>query len=117
MSDQHSEQHGSYYVPAYSGWPIIASIGLFCLALGSLNFDSSWGFTVFIIGAAILAVTLVFWFRTVIRESRQGLYDTQMDRTFRWGMFWFLFVVFCFFGTILGALIYVRWAVLPSLAG
>ncbi len=31
------------------------------------------------------------WFGNVIRESRAGLYSAQMDRSFRWGMSWFIF--------------------------
>jgi cytochrome c oxidase subunit III len=112
-----SEQHGSYYIPHHSSWPIIGAIGLFLTALGSLNFESSWGTIVFAIGAIVLISMLCGWFRAVLKESRQGLYSDQMDRTFRWGMVWFIFCEFCFFGTLLGALMYVRWAALPWLAG
>lgn len=112
-----TEQHGSYYVPAHSAWPIIGAIGLFFIAFGSLNFGSSWGSVAFAIGAVVLIFMLIGWFRSVISESRKGLYSHQMDMTFRWGMFWFLFCDLFFFATLLGALGYVRWASLPWMAG
>lgn len=112
-----SEQHGSYYIPEYSVLPIIGAIALLFFAVGSLNLDSGWGPIVCGIGLLLLAVMLFSWFWSVIHESRQGLYDAQMDRSFRWGMFWFVFAEACLFGTLLGALLYVRWITLPWLAG
>jgi cytochrome c oxidase subunit 3 len=112
-----SEQHGSYYVPHHSSLPIIGAVGLFLTAGGSLNFSESWGPIAFGVGMVIFLGMLFSWFRAVIKESRQGLYSAQMDRTFRWGMAWFLFCELCFFGTLLGALIYVRWVSLPWMAG
>jgi cytochrome c oxidase subunit III len=112
-----SEVHGSYYVPEFSAWPIIGSIGLLLFAVGSLNIESGWGEVVSILGALILIFMLGGWFRAVIKESEAGLYDAQMHRTFRWGLFWFLFCEFAFFGTIVGAMIYVRFFSVPWLAG
>lgn len=112
-----SEAHGSYYVPEFSAWPIIGSIGLFLFAIGSLNIDSGWGEILSIFGALILIFMLGGWFRSVIKESTAGLYDAQMHRTFRWGLFWFLFCELAFFGTLIGAMIYVRFFSVPWLAG
>lgn len=112
-----TENHSNYYVPPRSPLPIIGAIGLFLFALGSLNFTTLWGPGLFIIGLLVLLGMIFSWFRAVIRESRQGLYDAQMQRSFRWGMFWFIFCELFLFGILLGALIYIRWATLPSLAG
>ena len=58
------------------------------------------------------------WFGTVIRENQAGLYDNkQLDRSFRWGMCWFIFSEVMFFGAFFGALFYARvWSV-PWLGG
>lgn len=112
-----AEQHGSYYVPEYSAWPIIVAFGLLCLALGSLNFDSLLGTIAFFLGVAVLIVSITGWLANVITESRKGLYDAQMDRTFYWGMFWFLFCEAFLFGVPLATLLYTRIATIPWLAG
>lgn len=114
MADQ---QHGSYYVPEYSIWPIIGAIGLFFFAIGSLNFSSIWGTFAFFIGLLTLIVMLFGWFGDVTRESHSGFYDAQMGRTFRWGMFWFLFAETFLFGAPIAALLYTRIFTLSWLGG
>jgi cytochrome c oxidase subunit 3 len=57
------------------------------------------------------------WFGTVIKESRGGLYSAQMDRSFRWGMSWFIFSEVMFFIAFFGALFYVRHISGPALGG
>jgi len=57
------------------------------------------------------------WFSTVIKESRSGLYSAQMDRSFRWGMGWFIFSEVMFFVAFFGALFYVRVIAGPALGG
>jgi cytochrome c oxidase subunit III len=112
-----SDQHSSYFVPEYSALPIIGSIGLLFFALGTLNVTSLWGASFSILGALILVFMLASWFRSIIKENRAGLYSTQMDRTFRWGLFWFLFTEFFFFATLTGALITLRFFSIPFYAG
>lgn len=115
----------SYYVPAQSKWPIVATIGLFftMFGLGSIMVDQSAGedtttaWILFYVGAAITVFMLFGWFGNVVKESRQGLYSSQMDRSFRWGMSWFIFSEIMFFGAFFGALFYARVFVLPWLSG
>jgi cytochrome c oxidase subunit 3 len=57
------------------------------------------------------------WFGTVIKESRGGLFSAQMDRSFRWGMSWFIFSEVMFFIAFFGALFYVRHISGPALGG
>ena len=96
----------NYYVPESSYFPIVASVGLFALASGAggmMNHMSSggqgFGFAhmVFFTGAAILALVFFQWFGRVIKESHAKLYSAQMDRSFRWGMGWFIFSEVMFF--------------------
>jgi cytochrome c oxidase subunit III len=108
-----------YYVPHGTRWPIIGSLGLFMLLLGTglwLN-QTSAGTTVMILGAVAVAVMIVGWFGTVIRESERGLYNLQVDRSFRWGMSWFIFSEVMFFAVFFAALFYARQLVVPWLAG
>lgn len=114
-----SQAHDSYYVPQGSHWPIVGSVGLLFLMLGA----STWlngadaGFWVMLTGAAIIVFMLAGWFGTVISESIGGLYNAQVDKSFRMGMFWFIFSEVMFFAAFFGALFYARNMSVPWLGG
>lgn len=107
----------SYYIPEQSAWPIIGALALLFLAFGSLNFDKHWGLIAFIIGVAGLMFMLSGWLWNVTQESDAGLYSQQMDKTFRWGMLWFLISELFLFGLLIGSIIHVRFSITPWLAG
>lgn len=106
-----------YYVPKQSGWPILGAVALLILAFGSLNLDEKWGLIAVIIGLAGLIFMIGGWLWSVIKESNAGLYNQQMDKTFRWGMLWFLVAELFLFGLIIGSIIHVRFSITPWLAG
>lgn len=114
-----SDNHGSYYVPKPSHWPIIASIGLVTTLSGiAMWLHHDWyGPYVFFLGSAILIFMMHGWFADVIYENEKGLYDLQVDRSFRWGMTWFIFSEVCFFGAFFGALFFTRYWSVPLLGG
>ena len=98
-----------YYVPHGTRWPILGSIGLFLLLLGAallLNQHAA-GLLVSAVGGVALAVMLFGWFATVIAESERGVYNQQVDASFRWGMSWFIFSEVMFFAVFFGTLFYV----------
>jgi len=107
-----------YYLPAPSHWPIVGSTALFLLALGAvLSFNEvGAGWYVLAAGFAVLFYMLVGWFGTVIRESEGGLFNSQVDRSFRWAMGWFIFSEVMFFAAFFGALFYLRVLSIPWLA-
>ncbi|MDX1563644.1 MAG: cytochrome c oxidase subunit 3 [Gammaproteobacteria bacterium] len=112
-------QTGNYYVPHGTRWPILGSIGLFFLVIGAalwMNQASGAG-VMSVIGVLVLLVMLFGWFGTVIRESESGIYNKQVDLSFRWGMSWFIFSEVMFFAIFFGALFYARVLVVPWLAG
>jgi len=114
-----AEAQSHYYLPEPTHWPIVGSIGLTTLVGGfaaQLN-GSGVGGTMMIIGAAIVVFMMVGWFGTVIRESEKGTYNTQVDRSFRWSMGWFIFSEVMFFGAFFGALFYARIYAVPWLGG
>lgn len=117
MSDKHN---GSYYLPAPSHWPIIGSIGLFCFLVGAANWlhNHVIGPYLFLLGAFIIVFMLFGWFGTVINENEKGLLNSeQVERSFRWGMIWFIFSEVMFFGAFFGALFYARMYSVPWLGG
>jgi cytochrome c oxidase subunit 3 len=108
-----------YYLPHGTHWPILGSIGLFTLLGGfaiELN-GAGLGSTIMIIGAAIILFMVGGWFGTVIKESESGTYNDQVDRSFRWGMSWFIFSEVMFFAAFFGTLFYVRQLAMPWLSG
>jgi len=121
----HQSTHEQYYVPAQSKWPIIATVALLAtfFGLGTWFNDlkaeraESSGPLIFFVGALLIAYMMFGWFGSVVKESRAGLYSAQMDRSFRWGMSWFIFSEVMFFLAFFGALFYIRYWVGPWLDG
>ena len=114
-----SHAQDRYYVPHGSHWPIVGSIGLLFTMLGVsvwLN-GSDPGFWIMMGGVGIMIYMLVGWFGTVINESVGGLYNQQVDQSFRMGMFWFIFSEVMFFAAFFGALFYARNMSVPWLGG
>jgi cytochrome c oxidase subunit III len=112
--------HGTYYVPHGSHWPIVGSAGLGVLVAGvamSFNGHTPLGPWIMAGGGAIILYMVFGWFRTVINESQAGLYNAQVDRSFRQGMGWFIVSEVMFFGAFFGALFYARVLAVPWLGG
>jgi len=109
----------SYYIPKPSHWPLVGSIGIFTMLVGAANWlHGEWyGPYLFVAGIIFLIITIVGWFATVIYENQQGLYNQQVDRSFRWGMGWFIFSEVFFFGAFFGALFFTRYWAVPLLGG
>ncbi len=114
-----STQHGNYYLPHHAHWPIIGSIALFFMAIGAASwFHYEWfGPYMLTAGFAILIFMMFGWFGTVIYENQKGMYDLQVDRSFRWAMMWFISSEVFFFGAFFGALFYARLEIVPTLGG
>ncbi len=108
-----------YYVPHSSPWPIVGAIGLFTTMLGVASWmdGAGWGMWVFYAGLAITLFMLSGWFADQINESVGGKYNSQVDRSFRMGMLWFIFSEVMFFAAFFGALFYARMFSVPWLGG
>src|SRR5204862_36349 len=92
MGKAHAPNSSHYYIPHDSPWPIRGSIALFAIMLGAIGYLNDWsGAWSFLPGAALLAYMFFGWFSTVIGENQHGVYNLQVDRSFRMGMMWFIF--------------------------
>jgi len=114
---QHAED--SYYVPHGTKWPIVGSLGMITMLASAANWmngssNAQWTFW---LGMAIIIFMLFGWFGTVIRESESGMYNAQVDGSFRLGMSWFIYSEVMFFAVFFGALFYARALVIPWLGG
>jgi len=108
-----------YYIPESTRWPLITSIGLFIMFGGAsilLN-GGEIGQYVMYVGLAVVIWMMFTWFSEVIGESEGGIFNEQVDTSFRMGMFWFIFSEVMFFACFFGALWYARNLSLPWLGG
>jgi hypothetical protein len=69
------------------------------------------------LGFAIIVFMMFGWLGQVVNESVSGIYNSQVDRSFRWGMSWFIFSEVMFFAAFFGALFYARQLSVPWLGG
>jgi len=108
----------AYYLPQPSRWPIIGACALLLTAVGAATWVNRAvaGPYILAAGMALLVYMLFGWFGTVIRESEAGLYNKQVDVSYRWAMGWFIFSETMFFAAFFGALFYMRWHAVPDLA-
>ncbi|AYQ55840.1 Cytochrome c oxidase polypeptide III [Bathymodiolus thermophilus thioautotrophic gill symbiont] len=109
----------AYYVPHGTYWPIIGSIGIATLFVGFANqmHGVEWGGSAMALGFAIVVFMMFGWLGQVVNESTSGVYNNQVDRSFRWGMSWFIFSEVMFFAAFFGALFYARQLSVPWLGG
>jgi cytochrome c oxidase subunit III len=118
MSTHTAHDSAKYYVPHSSPWPIYGSVGLFALMVGAVSFMNEWASGwAFLPGALLILSLFFFWFRTVINESENGMYNLDVDRSFRMGMIWFIMSEVLFFAVFFGALFYARQLSIPWLSG
>jgi len=111
-------QDNKYYVPHGTRWPILGSIGLTLLFIGvSIWLNGGSATFLSLAGAAVIIAMMVLWFGEVIGESEKGIYNDQVDSSFRLGMMWFIFSEVMFFAAFFGALFYARQLALPWLGG
>jgi cytochrome c oxidase subunit 3 len=111
-------ERGHYYVPHQSYYTLLLSVGVFTLALGfvlKLN-GTGAGVWAMLAGFAAMLYVIFRWFGSVISESVGGLYHKWEDKSFRWGMAWFIFSEVMFFAAFFGALYYLRRISVPELA-
>ncbi len=114
MSDQNS-----YYVPHETKLPFLTTVAIVIMFIGAGNYmnGSSTGLAIMLFGLSLIFLMAYVWFSEVVSESEGGIYNDQVDISFRWGMVWFIFSEVMFFAAFFGALYYARELSLPWLGG
>ncbi len=107
----------NYFVPAPSRHPAMAALGLFFVIFGAGQWVNGveWGRWSLLFGFVVWGVTLFLWFRDAVGESERGMYNRQVDVSFRWSMSWFIFSEVMFFAAFFGALFWSRLYSIPVL--
>ena len=99
-----------YFVPESGWYPVFLAFGLMLTVTGLagwLNDVSAGGSgdsTQSLVGFAIVALVLYSWFAKVIEENTAGLNNEVVQRSYVWGMGWFIFSEVMFFAAFFGAL-------------
>lgn len=108
-----------YFIADPSFWPIVGSVGLFSTLIGLVQtlHNGALGPWLMVLGVCVLLTTMFGWFGKVIHESLNGLHSAQMDKTYRWGMLWFIVSEIALFFIFFLALFYTRIFGVPELAG
>jgi cytochrome c oxidase subunit 3 len=130
MSGQSNTEYETYYVPEKSSLAICTSLTLFTTLVGLAKVlndrtagiktgivpeTNSW--FIFLVGLVLFLASLFVWFRTTIRENREGMNSAQVKHSYAIGMQWFIFSEVMFFACFFGALFYVRNLAGPWLGG
>ncbi len=117
MASTHGAAASHYFIPAPAQWPMVGMIAMILVTFGAamvVNYNPV-GWWPLALGFATLIYMMFGWFTMVSRESERGVFNGQVDVSFRWGMGWFIFSEVMFFASFFGALFYARVITLPLL--
>src|SRR5258706_8256552 len=105
-----------YFVPAPSRWPIRSAVALLFLVAGAAAWVNRGGAGPYLLGIGLVALVLILfgWFADVSGEGTH--YNSQVDRSVRWGMAWLIVSEVMVFAALFAALFYMRVIALPDLA-
>jgi cytochrome c oxidase subunit 3 len=88
---EHSGLKQPYHLVDPSPWPIVGAVGGLCVVLGIIFAAHFGSYALLVIGALIVFVTMFFWWRDVVRESRTpGLHTPVVRLGLRYGMLFFI---------------------------
>ena len=105
-----ASNNSTYYIPHRATWPVMATFGLMVLLAGFANYlnGATFGPIMMAIGFGVFIFMLAGWFALQSSESEAGMYNHQVDISYRMGMMWFIFSEVMFFAVFFGALWYTR---------
>jgi cytochrome c oxidase subunit 3 len=115
----HAHDPNKYYIPHGSNLPFFGSVSLLVLMAGASMtlIGVGIGSWVLLLGLGLLFTLFFLWFGKVVEENQAGMYNMQVDRSFRMGMMWFIISEVMFFAAFFGALFYARQLAMPWLGG
>jgi cytochrome c oxidase subunit 3 len=105
-----------YHLVEPSPWPIVGGLAGFCVVFGIILAAHFGSYALLVIGAILVFVTMFFWWRDVIRESRTpGLHTPVVRLGLRYGMLFFITSEVMFFVGFFWA--FFNFALLPETQG
>nr|YP_009489696.1 cytochrome c oxidase subunit III [Falcidens acutargatus]AWH02128.1 cytochrome c oxidase subunit 3 [Falcidens acutargatus] len=93
-----------FHLVEFSPWPLFCSMGAFFLTTGTAAWLHLKFSLLMIIGLLLILITMIQWWRDVVRESTfQGYHTFAVTSGLRWGMILFIASEVCFFGAFFWA--------------
>nr|YP_010835877.1 cytochrome c oxidase subunit III [Onukindia connexa]WGC89396.1 cytochrome c oxidase subunit III [Onukindia connexa] len=87
-----------FHLVDVSPWPIIGSIGVMTLTSGMIMWFHKLNMNLFFLGFTIILLTMIQWWRDVIRESTfQGMHTNKVVKSMKLGMILFILSEVLFF--------------------
>lgn len=73
-----------FHLVEFSPWPLVGSVGAFLLTVGIVSWFHGFGVFVLILGFRVILITMVQWWRDIIREgSYQGFHTNAVSKGLR----------------------------------
>lgn len=105
-----------FHLVEFSPWPIVGSLGAFSLTVGLASWFHNYGVGVLLIGLVLVIITIIQWWRDVIREGTyQGHHTSNVAKGLRWGIILFIASEVLFFFAFFWAFFHRRLAPTPEL--
>nr|YP_006303254.1 cytochrome c oxidase subunit III [Zygeupolia rubens]ADZ05381.1 cytochrome c oxidase subunit III [Zygeupolia rubens] len=93
-----------FHLVEFSPWPLVGSVGAFLLTVGMASWFHGRGVVVMVLGLVLIILTMLQWWRDVIREGTyQGFHTSSVCSGLRWGMILFIVSEVCFFAAFFWA--------------
>uniref|UniRef100_UPI0030E06790 cytochrome c oxidase subunit III n=1 Tax=Antonbruunia milenae TaxID=3053535 RepID=UPI0030E06790 len=87
-----------FHLVEYSPWPLSGACGGFILAIGLVNWFYNCGITCLLLGMMLITMTMIQWWRDVVRESTfMGYHTSMVGLGMRMGMGLFILSEILFF--------------------
>nr|YP_009947346.1 cytochrome c oxidase subunit III [Metidiocerus sp. ZB-2019]QOH91844.1 cytochrome c oxidase subunit III [Metidiocerus sp. ZB-2019] len=87
-----------------SPWPLTSSMGLMTMTSGAILWFNKLNPMLMMIGIIIIILTMIQWWRDVIRESTfQGMHTKKVMLSMKWGMIMFILSEVMFFSSFFWA--------------
>ena len=105
-----------FHLVEFSPWPLTGSLGALILTIGLTSWFHGYSITPIFLGLLIVALTILQWWRDVIREATYlGHHTSPVVKGLRWGMILFIASEVLFFFAFFWAFFHRRLAPTPEL--
>nr|AVW86180.1 cytochrome c oxidase subunit 3 [Eulepethus nanhaiensis] len=105
-----------FHLVEFSPWPLTGSIGALILTVGLGAWFHGYSISPMLIGILIIALTMLQWWRDVIREGTYlGFHTSPVTKGLRWGMILFIASEVLFFFAFFWAFFHSSLAPTPEL--
>jgi len=105
-----------FHLVEFRPWPLTSAIGALCLTMGIVSWFHGYGITLLFIGVLLIRLSIIQWWRDVIREATFiGHHTSYVTKGLRWGMILFITSEVCFFFAFFWAFFHRRLSPTPEI--